>query len=115
MIEISQPVLILVVGSAGLASNIIGLALFHEHDHGHGGHNHGGQETDHQHGHDIESGEHNHAQPCKTVILSHASSSSSIHPDREGNVEEILPANIVRRASSSSRTVPSRYLDNVKF
>lgn len=40
---ISNPVLILVVGSAGLVSNIIGLLLFHEHDHGHGhGHSHGG-------------------------------------------------------------------------
>lgn len=33
--EISQPLLIVVVGSLGLASNIVGLLLFHEHSHAH--------------------------------------------------------------------------------
>lgn len=33
--NISSPLLIVAVGSAGLASNIIGLFLFHEHGHGH--------------------------------------------------------------------------------
>ncbi|KAH8082235.1 cation efflux protein [Filobasidium floriforme] len=37
--EISNPKLVVIVGSLGLASNIIGLFLFHEH--GHGGHSHG--------------------------------------------------------------------------
>lgn len=35
---ISNPQLILVVGLAGLLSNIVGLFLFHEHGHSHGGH-----------------------------------------------------------------------------
>lgn len=39
--EIERPVLILVVGTAGLLVNVIGLFLFHEHGHGHGGHSHG--------------------------------------------------------------------------
>lgn len=34
--EISNPKLIVVVGSLGLASNIVGLFLFHEHGHSHG-------------------------------------------------------------------------------
>lgn len=34
--EISQPRLVVIVGSLGLASNIIGLFLFHEHGHSHG-------------------------------------------------------------------------------
>ncbi|GJF00394.1 cation efflux protein [Phanerochaete sordida] len=33
--EISQPVLVVVVGSLGLASNLVGLFLFHEHSHAH--------------------------------------------------------------------------------
>ncbi|OLL22740.1 Zinc homeostasis factor 1 [Neolecta irregularis DAH-3] len=33
--EISNPKLVLIVGCAGLASNLIGLVLFHEHGHGH--------------------------------------------------------------------------------
>lgn len=47
--EISNPKLVVIVGSLGLASNIIGLFLFHEH--GHGGHSHG----------------HSHDAPASTV------------------------------------------------
>ncbi|KIR43431.1 solute carrier family 30 (zinc transporter), member 1 [Cryptococcus deuterogattii Ram5] len=39
--EISNPKLIVVVGSLGLLSNIVGLFLFHDHGHSHGGHSHG--------------------------------------------------------------------------
>jgi len=40
--EISNPKLVVIVGSLGLASNIVGLFLFHEHGHSHGnGHSHG--------------------------------------------------------------------------
>lgn len=39
--EISNPKLVVIVGSFGLASNIVGLFLFHEHGHGHShGHSH---------------------------------------------------------------------------
>src|SRR4051812_21431600 len=38
--EISNPKWILVIGSLGLAMNILGLFLFHDHGHGHG-HAHG--------------------------------------------------------------------------
>jgi len=38
--EISNPKLVVLVGSLGLASNIVGLFLFHEHGHDHG-HDHG--------------------------------------------------------------------------
>ena len=44
--EVSHPQIVLIVGCCGLASNILGLLLFHEHGHGHG-HSHG-----HSHGHD---------------------------------------------------------------
>jgi zinc transporter 1 len=40
--EISNPKLVVIVGSLGLASNIVGLFLFHEHGHSHGhGQSHG--------------------------------------------------------------------------
>src|SRR5271170_3131277 len=63
LIAITQPVLILVVGSAGLASNIVGLVLFHDHGHGGHAHSHGEAEPNgHSHTHDIEPGEpHSHA------------------------------------------------------
>ena len=44
--EVSHPQIVLIVGCCGLASNILGLLLFHEHGHGHG-HSHS-----HGHGHD---------------------------------------------------------------
>ena len=34
--EVTQPKLILIVGCCGLASNVLGLLLFHDHGHGHG-------------------------------------------------------------------------------
>nr|ODN86483.1 solute carrier family 30 (zinc transporter), member 1 [Cryptococcus depauperatus CBS 7841] len=39
--EITNPKLIVLVGSLGLLSNFVGLFLFHEHGHSHGGHSHG--------------------------------------------------------------------------
>lgn len=44
--EVSNPKLVVIVGSLGLASNIVGLFLFHDHGHSHGGHSHG-----HSHNH----------------------------------------------------------------
>jgi solute carrier family 30 (zinc transporter), member 1 len=94
ILVISQPVLILVVGSAGLASNIVGLVLFH--DHGHGGHSHGAESNGHSHSHtgDIESGEHSHDSTRPT-----SSSSQEIRPTDDGDISEILPESVVRRAS----------------
>ena len=45
--EVSHPQIVLIVGCCGLASNILGLLLFHEHGHGHGhshGHSHGARQ-----------------------------------------------------------------------
>ncbi|KAJ5630207.1 uncharacterized protein N7484_010307 [Penicillium longicatenatum] len=63
--EVQNPKLVCIVGCFGLLSNILGLALFHDHGHAHGGHGHG----DHGHAHDedIESGhadhDHGHSHP----------------------------------------------------
>lgn len=98
--EISQPVLILAVGSAGLVSNLVGLVLFH--DHGHGGHSHG-EESGHSHSHqDIESSlaehTHNHGMTAKQQTSS--STLSSVRPsDEDGAINDILPETIVRRSS----------------
>src|SRR5436305_4236817 len=40
---VSNPKLVLIVGCFGLASNILGLFLFHDHGHGHG-HGHGNED-----------------------------------------------------------------------
>ncbi|KAJ4015663.1 hypothetical protein NW752_006584 [Fusarium irregulare] len=44
-VHVEEPKWILIVGSAGLALNLLVLSFLHEHDHGHGHHGHG------QHGH----------------------------------------------------------------
>ncbi|KLO09314.1 cation efflux protein [Schizopora paradoxa] len=61
--EISNPKLVVIVGSLGLASNIFGLFLFHDHDHSH----------DHGHSHGKTSGS---AEPQDSVVDSDASSTS---------------------------------------
>jgi zinc transporter 1 len=56
--EVSNPKLVLIVGCCGLASNILGLFLFHDHGHSHGGEGHshgkvdgiGAAEEGHAHG-----------------------------------------------------------------
>jgi zinc transporter 1 len=90
-VEISQPVLILVVGSAGLASNIIGLVLFHDHE----GHSHSHGESNSQS--DVE------AAPTTT-------NANTDHPAlQDGNISDILPETIVRRASmTASKPRPDR-------
>lgn len=58
--EVSNPKLIVIVGSLGLTSNLIGLCLFHGHGHPHAGHSHG-HEHAHTHEHDEENaGAHDH-------------------------------------------------------
>lgn len=53
--EVKSPQIVVIVGSLGLLSNIVGLFLFHEHGHGH---SHGG----HSHSHDAKAEEgHSHA------------------------------------------------------
>lgn len=48
--DVSHPLLVVIVGACGLASNIFGLFLFHEHGHSHShGHSHGDKESGHVH------------------------------------------------------------------
>ncbi|KAL6704760.1 Zinc resistance conferring protein [Coniothyrium glycines] len=76
--EVSHPKLVLIVGSFGLASNIVGLFLFH--DHGHGGHSHGGHD------------EHSHAEEGHSHGLDPHDDSIA---DECGNVADVLPQNRV--------------------
>lgn len=63
--DIHDPQLILVVGCIGLFVNLIGLLLFHEHGHSHGGkshgHSHGGGGNSHGHSHGGGSHGHSHS------------------------------------------------------
>ncbi|SJX63131.1 related to COT1-Vacuolar zinc (and possibly other metals) transporter [Sporisorium reilianum f. sp. reilianum] len=74
--EVSNPKLVVVVGCLGLASNLVGLLLFHDHGHAHGG-GHG-----HSHGHASHShGAHDHSH-------SHAVTDASSHA--HGNAHQVV-------------------------
>jgi zinc transporter 1 len=89
--NIQNPYLILYVGSAGLASNILGLFLFHDHGHSHGGDN------DHSHDHascnDIEAADNTHSYEPLDVV-------EDLRADC-GEIEPVLPGSYVRRMARS--------------
>lgn len=80
--EVSQPKLVLIVGCLGLASNILGLFLFHEHGHSHGGHSHGGG------GDGVKDAEEGHSHPH-----ARADTNTRHAADQGGNVADVLPQN----------------------
>jgi zinc transporter 1 len=77
--EVKKPEMVMVVGCAGLVSNIVGLLLFHEHSHGPGGHAH-----EHAHGAeaDLEDG---HAYEQTTQKMA----------DERNTVASIMPENVI--------------------
>jgi zinc transporter 1 len=92
--EVSQPVLVLVVGCLGLASNLVGLVLFHDHGHSHGGggHSHGGHS--HSHGNEISDAEeghahagHDHGHSHDESGHNHAAGHKHAHKHSESTVE----------------------------
>lgn len=95
--EISNPVLVLLVGFAGLASNIIGLVLFHEHGHSHSHGGHGSEHsTSNENGH-----EHSHGDTHKPSS-SNGDESSENAPLLRGNnastsdFTQYMPENVVK-------------------
>ena len=66
--EIHNPVLILIVGAAGLLVNLIGLALFYKHGHGHS-HGGGGSSHGHSHGHSHDGGNKQHNSQVRGIAL----------------------------------------------
>lgn len=90
-ISISHPPLVVLVGSLGLASNIVGLLLFHEHGHSHGGaHSHS-----HSHSH-AHSHSHTHSNskhlPSSSSAIKHA-------PHPQGSIESTPQTGLVNERS----------------
>jgi solute carrier family 30 (zinc transporter), member 1 len=81
---VSNPKLVLIVGCFGLASNIMGLFLFHDHSHGHGGEE---EHSEAERGHS-----HSHEQTDRIK-------------DQNGSIADVLPSVVVANASQS----PQRY------
>ncbi|TID16320.1 hypothetical protein E2P81_ATG11747 [Venturia nashicola] len=85
--EVSHPMLVMIVGCFGLASNIIGLFLFHDHGHSHGGHSHG-PEAGHSHSHgnnELADAEEGHAHPHE-----HEHDTTEATANERGNVPDDL-------------------------
>ena len=74
---VEQPMIVVIVGCCGLASNIVGLLLFH--DHSHGGHSHGPA----GHGDTATDAEEGHAHGGHDPVAANES----------GNVVDVLPQN----------------------
>lgn len=90
---ISNPKLVLIVGCLGLASNIAGLFLFHDHGHSHGGgHDHGESNTlvdaEEGHGHVVFRDE-------GLATGGDADSHTKAVADQGGNVADVLPQNTI--------------------
>ncbi|KAK4691182.1 hypothetical protein P7C71_g5765, partial [Lecanoromycetidae sp. Uapishka_2] len=94
---VSNPKLILIVGCFGLASNIVGLFLFHEHGHSHGG--------DHGHSHDgaddLAVAEEGHGH---SVIGGHTAAVA----DEGGNIADVLPQTTIAGWPESDGVTQSR-------
>lgn len=85
--EVTQPMIILIVGSMGLASNIIGLFLFHDHGHAHGGggHSHGSEGHSHAKADGISDAEEGRA------AHGHVHEADAEAADESGNIADVLP------------------------
>lgn len=84
--EVSNPKLVLIVGCCGLASNLLGLVLFHDHGHAHGGEE---EEHGHSHGDPISTAEEGHSHVNVDQAETQAVASES------GNVADILPQSAI--------------------
>lgn len=71
--EVNNPKLLLIVGGAGLLVNVIGLFLFHDHGHSHGGSGGHG----HSHGGDPENADHHDNEESNTLMDRSAGSNTA--------------------------------------
>ncbi|KAK3496754.1 cation efflux protein [Neurospora hispaniola] len=96
---IDNPKLILIVGSLGLASNLVGFVVLggHGHSHGPGGHDHGHDE--HTHGH-ADAHEHNHGYENSAVAEEgRAGAASDAHSHQTGRARKSSNARHARFTS----------------
>jgi zinc transporter 1 len=85
--EVTHPVLVLIVGSFGLASNIVGLALFHDHGHSHG----------HSHGTSEQPSNVSEAENGRSRLVKNGDNITTENiADEAGNISDVLPENRVR-------------------
>ncbi|KAJ5555776.1 Cation efflux protein [Penicillium sp. DV-2018c] len=111
--EVQNPKFVCIVGCFGLASNIIGLALFHDHSHGPGGHDHGHDHEDDD-DEDLEAGEHDHDHSTIAEYgagVPGAGGPASVAPKSltHATTEPASPASPSRKRSDTQTRAPRRY------
>ncbi|KID89685.1 zinc homeostasis factor 1 [Metarhizium guizhouense ARSEF 977] len=94
--EINQPKLILIVGCAGLVSNLLGFVVLGGH-----GHSHGDEEDGHDHDHDHGHHDHEHSHVEENRPSDELRSAVA---DEDGIVGDVLPEVIAQRAVESPET-----------
>ncbi|CRK11005.1 hypothetical protein BN1723_009212 [Verticillium longisporum] len=101
--DIQNPQLILIVGSIGLASNLVGFLVLggHGHDHGHGDHDHDHGDGEHDHHHS-----HEHAAEEGRVTVADRNNYAIANDD--GPAIDVLPEVAVARATEGGPTTPRR-------
>lgn len=110
--EVSNPKLVLIVGCFGLASNVLGLFLFHDHGHSHGGHSHGEE----GHSHDELSA----AEAGKANGHTHAHGEEHDHEhaavaDESGNVADVLPQNRIGNWPTTQTTPTKAHAKEIRW
>ncbi|GAB7347447.1 hypothetical protein MBLNU459_g4364t2 [Dothideomycetes sp. NU459] len=111
--EVTQPMIILIVGCMGLASNIIGLFLFHDHGHAHGGHSHGDGGHSHAKTDGISDAEEGRA--TNNHPHTHVDEADAEAADESGNVADVLPQSRIAnwpKTQKTKNTSPSGASDN---
>ncbi|OAQ76052.1 zinc homeostasis factor 1 [Purpureocillium lilacinum] len=95
--EINNPKLILIVGCAGLFSNLLGFVVLGGHGHSHD-HDHGDEGHDHDRAHGEHSHDHSHTNDAEEGRAGRDIRSEVA--DESGDVNDILPEVVVRRATT---------------
>lgn len=91
--EVTNPKLVVIVGCLGLASNLVGLLLFHDHGHAHGGHGHSHGHGGHSHG--SHSHSHSHA-------VTDSDSHGHAHQDESAVGDAVTPVSIGRKKTTNN-------------
>lgn len=104
--NITNPKLILIVGAAGLASNLVGLVLFHEHGHSHS-HGGGAESLEEE---DLEENAHSHDHSH-----SHSNSHSHSHAKKVASrsVDDTYRQGLIDDDAPISSAVPTSYLSHI--
>ena len=96
--HVSNPKLVLIVGCLGLASNLLGLLLFHDHSH-----SHGEEKGEHTHAHDaVKDAEEGHGHTHPTM----PNGEDPPVGDEAGNIEDVLPQVSIAGFKGSTQPEP---------